>query len=299
MIDDSISAPSRRRFVQIGGGVLLAGLAGCAGQGGSDEGTGSGGGTTTESGMDDDSMSESGMDDDSMTESGMDDDSMTESGMDDTESMAQGFRVRIENVSTGDTLQTMDGSVAVPLSPGAFAVHTEPGVFFTPDEPASQGLERVAEDGTPGTLVESLGGMEMSATVSAFDTPVGASSPGPLAPGDVYEFELTATPGARLSFVTMFVQSNDLFYAPGPEGIALFADGEPVDGSVTQQVMLWDAGTEVNEEPGAGPNQAPRQSAADTGDDENATVRPISAVGDGFSYPAVADVISVTVTPTG
>jgi hypothetical protein len=193
----------------------------------------------------------------------------------------------------------MDGSVAVPLSPGAFAVHTEPGVLFTPDEPASEGLEQIAEDGMPGTLVESLDGMEMSVTAGAFDTPAGTSAAGPLTPGDAYEFELTAAPSARLSFVTMFIESNDLFYAPGPEGISLFADGEPIDGDVTEQVMLWDAGTEVNEEPGAGPNQAPRQSGADTGDDENATVRPISAVDDGFGYPSVTDVISVTVTPTG
>jgi hypothetical protein len=64
-------------------------------------------------------------------------------------------------------------------------------------------------------------------------------------------------------------------------------------------VTLWDAGTEVNEEPGAGPNQAPRQSGPDTGDEEMAGVRPIAEVDDGFSYPAVADVIGVTVTPQG
>jgi hypothetical protein len=68
---------------------------------------------------------------------------------------------------------------------------------------------------------------------------------------------------------------------------------------VTDQVTLWDAGTEVNEEPGAGPNQAPRQSGPDTGDEEMAGVRPIAEVDDGFSYPAVADVIGVTVTPQG
>jgi hypothetical protein len=293
MTEDSIRSPSRRRFVQIGGGVLLAGLAGCAGQGGSGEAT------ATETGMDDGSMTESGMDDGSMTESGMDDGSMTESEMDGEESMAQGFRVRIENVSTGDTLRTMDGSVAAPLSPGAFAVHTEPGVLFTPGEPASEGLERIAEDGMPATLVESLGGMEMTTTGEAFDTPAGASSAGPIAPGDAYEFEVTAGHDARLSFVTMFIHSNDLFYAPGSEGIALFDGDEPVDGDVTDQIQLWDAGTEVNEEPGTGPNQAPRQSGPDTGEDENGTVRLVAEIDDGFSYPAVADVIRVTVTPVG
>ena len=54
---------------------------------------------------------------------------------------------------------------------------------------------------------------------------------------------------------------------------------------------MWDAGTEANEEPGTGPNQAPRQSVANTGPaDEMATVRPVD---DGFSYPDVADLVKV------
>ena len=58
----------------------------------------------------------------------------------------------------------------------------------------------------------------------------------------------------------MYVQSNDLFLSPGDTGIALFADdGLPISGDITAQIGLWDAGTEVNEEPGVGANQAPRQ----------------------------------------
>ena len=175
MTDDHISDQTRRRVLQLGGGALVAALAGCAGQGGNGGATESG---MTESEMTDGTMTASemagGMDEDGMTEtesemteSGMDDettermdDEMTESEM--TEGMdgsATRFRVRIENVSTGSTLDTMDGSTAVPLSPGAFAVHTESGVLFHSEEAASDGLERLAEDGMPGPLVESLGGM--------------------------------------------------------------------------------------------------------------------------------------------
>ena len=67
----------------------------------------------------------------------------------------------------------------------------------------------------------------------------------------------------------------------------------PTSGDVTGDVMLWDAGTEVNEAPGAGPNQAPRQTAANTGPDENGVVRPVS---DGFTYPPVSEVIQVVVS---
>ena len=51
----------------------------------------------------------------------------------------------------------------------------------------------------------------------------------------------------------------------------------------------------MNEEPGVGPNQAPRQTGPNTGPDENGSVLLISDVSDGFTYPAVADVIKVTV----
>src|SRR5262245_9011429 len=80
----------------------------------------------------------------------------------------------------------------------------------------------------------------------------------------------------------MFAQSNDLFYAPREEGIGLFdASGKPVAGDITSQILLWDAGTEVNEEPGLGPNQAPLQPAPNTGPAEHGVVRPISEVKDG------------------
>jgi len=60
----------------------------------------------------------------------------------------------------------------------------------------------------------------------------------------------------------MFAQSNDLFFAPEPNGIPLFdAAGRARSGDSPDSIVLWDAGTEMNEQPGAGPNQAPRQAA--------------------------------------
>ncbi|MEM8620913.1 MAG: spondin domain-containing protein [Actinomycetota bacterium] len=99
-----------------------------------------------------------------------------------------------------------------------------------------------------------------------FAVPVGATEPGPATPGSGYEWQFTAAPGERLSFATMFVQSNDWFFAPGAEGIALFDDaGNPITGDVTDQVTLWDSGTEIDQEPGTGSDQAPRQPGPDTG----------------------------------
>jgi len=219
------------------------------------------------------------------------------------EAVAARFGVRIENVSDGQTLETTaDGEAStqpVPLSPGVYAVHTpdEP-VFSSGDPERSNGLEEVAEDGSPGRLVESLTGRETVVRTGAFTTPVGAGGPGPLTPGNAYEFEVLARrPATYLSLVTMFVPSNDLFYAfGGADGARLFEDGDPVSGDVTDRVGLWDAGTEINEEPGVGSNQVQRQRGAGVGSVERGTVAPIDEV-NGYDYPATADVIRVTVSP--
>ena len=138
----------------------------------------------------------------------------------------------------------------------------------------------------------------------AFAVPVGAGGPGPLAPGDAYEVSFTAGPMHRLSFATMFGQSNDWFFAPDPSGLALYNGDQPISGDVTDQIRLWDAGTEVDEEPAVGPHTGPRQSSSTDGPgapDANPEVRVVPGVvtladGSTFSVPAVADMIRVTIT---
>ena len=213
----------------------------------------------------------------------------------DDEKMMEGavtFLVRIENISGAADLST-------PFAPGVWVLHSEAGPLFTTGEAdRGYGLEALAEDGNPSLLLEALTNMELHA--GAFNTPVGADGPGPLLPGGAYEFEVKATPDTPyLSFATMFVQSNDLFIAPDEMGIALFdMDGmamEMMMHDVTAELLLWDAGTEANEEPGAGPNQPPRQSAANTGPaDGMATVH---VVDDGFTYPDVTALVKVTIEP--
>ena len=64
-----------------------------------------------------------------------------------------------------------------------------------------------------------------------FNTPVGASAPGALLPGNSYAFEFTAGPGSKLSFATMFVLSTDMFSDPLDDGIELYdAIGDQVAG---------------------------------------------------------------------
>jgi hypothetical protein len=215
----------------------------------------------------------------------------------------EALRVRIENVSTGTTLATTaDGEAAeqpVPLSPGAFAVHSPDEPLFAHGAPErGNGLEEIAEDGMPGRMADSLRGRDTVTSAGAFTTPVGADGPGPLLPGDAYEFEVDIARGGPdnyLSAVTMFVPSNDAFYAlGGASGLKLVDGDELVTGDVTDHVSLWDAGTEVNQEPGVGAHQVQRQRGAGVGDVEREVVAPMREV-NGYDYPDTGDVVRVTV----
>ena len=198
------------------------------------------------------------------------------------------FTVRIENISSG-------ASVPSPLAPGAYVIHSSANPIYTPGQvDRGEGLEGLAEDGGGAALAAAISDNDGVSVAVGFAITSNTGKPGPALPGDAYEFTFTASSGDRLSFATMFVQSNDLFFATPPEGISFWNEaGEVLDGDITSQIMLWDAGTEVNEAPGVGPNQAPRQSAAGEGEQE---LSAINLVADGFTYPDTNTVIKVTIT---
>ncbi|WP_123539160.1 spondin domain-containing protein [Halosimplex salinum] len=320
----------RRAFLRgTAASIAVAAVAGCLNDGGDGGGeetdemddAGMNDGTTETdamSGDTDDGMSETdsmadGMDEtDDMGGDGMDE---TDGGMDDgtgeeTDSMDDGmdetddgmtsvhtFEVTVTNVSEPGTLTTSEGDdLAVPLSPTAYAVHTDDVTAFAAGGGASDGLESLAEDGSPDAFASEVEMADGVDTAGAVATPDGGSEAAPLTPGESYSFEVEAGHDHSLTLATMFVQSNDLFYAPEPSGVSLYEDGEPVDGDVTDELVLWDAGTEENQEPGVGADQAPRQDGPDTGPEEMATIRRINDVDDMHSYPDTADVIEVTVT---
>lgn len=130
-----------------------------------------------------------------------------------------------------------------------------------------------------------------------FNTPAGSGGAGPLLPGQSYEWRFNANAGDRLSFATMFVQSNDWFFAPDELGIPLFnASGSQIGGDVTHYVKLWDAGTEGDQVPGEGADQAPRQSGADSGPvDPTDQVRQVLTA----ALPPVNELVKVTIDALG
>ena len=197
-----------------------------------------------------------------------------------------------DNGTTSAELADATGYTS-PFAPGVWAVHDQ-GVnaLFTDGEAdRGEGLEALAEDGDPGPLNSSLNGANGVTTYGVFNTPDGAGSPGPLLPGNSYSFTIDAEDGDYLSLATMLVHTNDLFYAFGDGGWPLFEDGVPFDGDATTDILLWDAGTEVNEYPGAGNNQ-PARGGGNSGATEGGVVQEVN---DGFTYPSVANSIRVTI----
>lgn len=190
--------------------------------------------------------------------------------------------------------------VTFPASPGVWVVHAAGSspLYTEGDADYGDGVERIAEDGNPamlGASIESLAGVVRG---EVFNMPVGSDEPGPIVPGSSYEFSVEASPGQRLSFVSMLAATNDAFFGPSDSGIALFDDdGAPLEGDVSDQVYLWDAGTEANEEPLVGPNTVTNQLEPDTGRSGESSVQLLSEVdGDEFDYPDVDSLLQVRIS---
>lgn len=183
---------------------------------------------------------------------------------------------------------TMHSGYVSPLAPGVWVVHNNNKVLFEENKADfGVGLQALAENGDPSSLAAWLDNEGFKSGI--FNTPVGASGPGPLMPGESYSFSFEAKAGEYLSFASMLVHTNDLFFAPDQRGLELFKGKIPMEGTVTNYIKLWDAGTEVNEYPGAGIHQPARLNG---GTAENGKVMMVS---DGFTYPDVDQIIKVSI----
>jgi hypothetical protein len=208
------------------------------------------------------------------------------------------FTIRVENLTRGEVLKLSDGKTApFVIAPVLWVVHrgsTSP-LFTGGKVDAGRGLRALAETGNPEPLSKSIAGDPGVVAVGAAARPAGAQENGPLAPGQAYEFTVTAAPGQFLSVAAMFGQSNDWFYA-NDRPIALFRGGKPVSGDMSPQIALYDAGTEVDEEPGLGPNQGPRQKDPEAGIREK---EPVAHAGGRWRIPATSTVFRLTIAPQG
>ena len=159
------------------------------------------------------------------------------------------------------------------LTPLWFGIHDGSFDLYTRGEAASEGLERVAEDGTVGTIAD-----EFVAAVNGAGAAGVLNDAGPIAPGATTSRTLFVDtddvgPG-YFSFASMVIASNDAFVASSGNPLTnpLFdADGNFL-GPLTIERFgrdVLDAGTEVNTEEDAA---FLNQTAPDTGTDENGVV---------------------------
>lgn len=211
---------------------------------------------------------------------------------------ATAFTIRVENLSKGEALKLSDGKTApFVIAPVLWVVHTgNANPLFTGGQPdPGKGLRTLAETGNPEPLSKAIAGEHGVVAVGVAAKPVGAADGGPLTPGKAYEFTITAEPGQFLSIAAMFGQSNDWFYSVD-RPIALFNGGKAVSGDMSPQIALFDAGTEVDEEPGLGPNQAPRQANPEAGVREH---QPVAHAGGKWRIPATSEVFRLTIARQG
>ena len=204
------------------------------------------------------------------------------------------FKVRVENISDTGGIAAQDGTkYPFALSPGFYTLSDNKMDLFKDGKKASAALEAQAEDGNPELFAKKFLTVLGSLYIGVFNKPVGTDTAAPIFSGGAFEFTFAATEGTKLDLTTMYGQSNDLFYGP-EQAINLFdANGKPVTGDVTDKFLLWDAGTEVNQAPGLGADQGPRQKGPNTGAAENGVVHLVK---DGFSYPNTKEVLRITIS---
>ena len=125
-----------------------------------------------------------------------------------------------------------------PLAPAALVVHDGKYAPWTVGEPASEGLERLAEAGDISLFLQEAG-----ADPAVIMTTAGT---GIIPPGGSAQFELSYVTGkgTELALATMLVNTNDAFAGMGDLDLSTVAVGQ----TVSTLVPTWDAGTEPNTE---------------------------------------------------
>jgi hypothetical protein len=142
------------------------------------------------------------------------------------------FEVTITNLTAGQ-----------PLSPAALVIHRSDWRAFTLGEPASSGLEVLAEDGSNGDFVAEA---EADSLVLAT-----ASGTGAIGPGSSEQLSISASStstgladGLRLTWAAMPINTNDGLAAVSGVNLQDLAVGD----SQTLFAISYDAGTEANSE---------------------------------------------------
>lgn len=152
-----------------------------------------------------------------------------------TAPVAQDYELTFTNLTAGQ-----------PLSPAVAVLHDQGYQLMTIGQPATVGLERLAEGAETDPLLAELAAQ---AAVKA----TGTSTGGPIGPGGSTTYTVSVTPASgtatalRLSLASMLVNSNDAIAAVNGQAIGSLAAGE----TMTFNLLSYDTGTEANIETAA------------------------------------------------
>lgn len=132
-----------------------------------------------------------------------------------------------------------------PFSPPVLVTHRAPLSLFSVGEPASTGIQQIAENGNSAPLVDMLAGNRYVYDVQQGTFPlVPAGTPGSSSFPATATYTITAGDAAKyLSIATMLVCTNDGFTG---------VNSLPIPGRVGRSITVYsagyDAGTEINTE---------------------------------------------------
>ncbi|MEM9155251.1 MAG: spondin domain-containing protein [Cyanobacteria bacterium P01_F01_bin.33] len=171
---------------------------------------------------------------------------------------------------TVESLAPNNGNFITPLW---FGIHDGNFDLFNPGDPASEALERIAEDGTIEPLNDAF---DASGAGTAQGVVFGSDIP-PIGPNQVGQTIFSIDdPSSSLyfSYAAMVLPSNDAFIGNGnPFQFQVFDDAGNFTGAdfIVPGSLVWDAGTEVNDE-ALLTTAFFGQTEADTGTPENGEV---------------------------
>jgi len=139
------------------------------------------------------------------------------------------------------TVQITNLTHGQPLAPAAVILHESGFQSFADNEPASMGIEVMAEGGDPSMVIE-----EAMASTDFLDA---VNSGAVLPPKSVGDIQTLAVPeldadDLKLTVTTMLVNTNDGFTGLNAADVSNMTVGE----SKTFMTVTWDAGTEKNTE---------------------------------------------------
>lgn len=200
--------------------------------------------------------------------------------------------ITLTNLADDTTYTLSSGQpLEIGLAPGLIAQVSDASVVFEPGQAASPELEQLAEQGDPTTLKAALDNDDAVSHVSFFgDAGAADYAEAAVTPGLSARRTLDVVEGEVVVLAMMLGASNDTFVGTPAGGLDLAALDlrDPVD--VTAQVAWWDAGTEVNQPLGEGPDQ-PGSSEPGAGQAEEGVV----SAGGEADWPAVDEVVEVIV----